>query len=67
MNIETAQWSRVSLAIARALEDPQTAHREALLELGGIEQMKESVHDVRAGRWIRLLSDIDPMVALQQE
>ena len=30
--------------------DPHTAHREALMELGGIEQVKESVRDVRAGR-----------------
>ena len=39
--------------------DPQTAHRAALLELGGIEQVKESVRDVRAGRSLeRFISDV---------
>src|SRR5260221_14674912 len=39
--------------------DPQTARREALMELGGIEQVKESVRDVRAGRLLeRLFSDV---------
>ena len=30
--------------------DPQAARREALIELGGVEQVKESVRDARAGR-----------------
>ena len=30
--------------------DPQAARREALMEVGGIEQVKESVRDARAGR-----------------
>jgi len=39
--------------------DPETARREAQLELGGIEQVKESVRDVRAGRLLdRLSSDL---------
>src|SRR5258708_32967166 len=36
--------------------DPQTAHREALVELGGMEQVKESVRDARAGRLLEMLS-----------
>src|SRR5260370_35014555 len=36
--------------------DPRTAHREALMELGGIEQVKESVRDARAGRLLDSLS-----------
>ncbi|MEP6534317.1 MAG: ABC transporter permease [Bryobacteraceae bacterium] len=36
--------------------DPATARREALLEVGGIEQVKESVRDVRAGRWLHPFS-----------
>jgi len=34
--------------------DPQTAHREALMELGGMEQVKESVRDARAGRLLEM-------------
>src|SRR5713226_7304651 len=34
--------------------DPQTAHREALMELGGVEQVKESVRDVRTGRLLEM-------------
>jgi len=41
--------------ISRGL-DPQTAHREALMELGGIEQVKESTRDARAGRLLDSLS-----------
>lgn len=33
----------------RAGVDPETARREALLELGGVEQIKEEVRDVRLG------------------
>src|SRR5260370_31821016 len=36
--------------------DPRAAHREALMELGGIEQVKESVRDARAGRLLDSLS-----------
>ena len=35
---------------------PEAARREALLELGGIEQVKESVRDVRVGRPLEDLS-----------
>jgi len=34
---------------ARSHPDPQAARREALLELGGAEQIKEAVRDVRLG------------------
>jgi macrolide transport system ATP-binding/permease protein len=44
--------------IRKGLE-PRTAHREALIELGGIEQVKESVRDARAGRLVEMLwSDV---------
>jgi len=33
----------------RAGMNPQEAHRQALLELGGLEQLKEQVREVRAG------------------
>lgn len=39
--------------------EPQTAQREALMELGGMEPVKESVRDVRAGRLLEIiLSDL---------
>ena len=31
---------------------PQEARREAILELGGVEQVKEQVREVRAGAWL---------------
>lgn len=34
----------------RAGLDPDAARREALLELGGAEQIKEQVRDIRTGR-----------------
>ena len=34
--------------------DPQTAHREALMELGGMEQVKESVRDARTGQLLEM-------------
>jgi predicted permease len=34
---------------------PQKAQREALIELGGVEQVKEEVRGVRAGAWIETL------------
>jgi len=38
---------------------PQKAHREAILELGGVEQVKEHVREVRAGAWLdSLLQDL---------
>ncbi len=38
---------------------PQKARREAILELGGIEQVKEQVREVRAGAWLdSLLQDL---------
>ena len=36
--------------------DPQRAQREALMELGGVEQVKEGIRDVRAGRLLENLS-----------
>ncbi len=39
--------------------DPDTARRQSLIELGGIEQVKESVRDVRSGRLLdRFSSDL---------
>jgi len=38
---------------------PQKARREAILELGGVEQVKEQVRDARAGAWLdSLLQDL---------
>jgi putative ABC transport system permease protein len=38
---------------------PQEARREAILELGGVEQVKERVREVRAGAWLdSLLQDL---------
>jgi predicted permease len=38
---------------------PEEAHRAARLELGGIEQVKEDVREVRAGAWLdSLLQDL---------
>src|SRR5207244_11936197 len=39
----------------RAGADPLLARREALLELGGAEQVKEAVRDVRAGAGIETI------------
>src|SRR5271168_5130319 len=33
--------------------DPEEARRAARIELGGIEQVKEQVHDERIGNWLR--------------
>jgi predicted permease len=39
--------------------DRQTAYREALIDFGGVEQVKESVRDVRAGRLMeQIYSDL---------
>lgn len=35
--------------------DPATAHRQATLEMGGVEQVREEVRSVRAGQWIEQL------------
>ena len=35
---------------------PSAARRQALLELGGVEQVKEEVRAIRAGRWIEDLA-----------
>ena len=35
--------------------DPEAARRAALLEVGGVEQVKERVRDVRPGIWIEML------------
>ena len=40
--------------IARGV-DPAAARREALLEMGGVEQVKEQVRDVRNGRTLEVL------------
>lgn len=40
----------------RAGLDPQRAHWEAVMELGGVEQVKEGIRDVRAGRLLENLS-----------
>src|SRR3984957_1008372 len=38
---------------------PEEARREARMELGGIEQVKESVREARAGAWLdSLLQDV---------
>ena len=38
---------------------PQEARRKAILELGGIEQVKEQVREARAGAWLdSLLQDL---------
>jgi len=43
----------------RAGMDPEEARRAARLELGGIEQVKEQVREVRAGAWLdALLQDL---------
>src|SRR5260221_12527841 len=42
--LELLEQEKISKGI-----DPQTAHREALMELGGMEQLKESVREARAG------------------
>ncbi len=43
----------------RAGVDPQRAQREALMELGGVEQVKEGIRDVRAGRLLEnVASDV---------
>jgi len=34
---------------------PQEAHRQAHLELGGVEQVKEQVREVRTGHWLETL------------
>jgi predicted permease len=37
---------------------PAEARRAALIELGGVDQVKEQVHDVRIGNWLRsVMSD----------
>src|SRR6202451_3381952 len=39
--------------------DPEEARRAARIELGGIEQVKEDVREVRAGAWLdSLLQDV---------
>lgn len=35
--------------------DPATAHRQAALEMGGVEQVREEVRSVRAGQWMEQL------------
>src|ERR1700735_2092018 len=43
----------------RAGVKPEEARRAARLELGGVEQVKESVREVRAGAWLdSLLQDL---------
>ncbi len=40
----------------RAGTEPQQAFRESLMEIGGVEQVKERVRDVRTGRMLEILS-----------
>lgn len=48
--------------VSRGLS-PAAARREALVEIGGIEQVKEQVRDVRAGSvWESVLKDIEQSV-----
>src|SRR5258707_2448357 len=47
--VELLEQEKVSKGL-----DPQTAHREALMELGGVEQVKESVRDARAGHLLEM-------------
>ena len=35
--------------------DPVTAHRQATLEMGGVEQVREKVRSARAGQWMEQL------------
>src|SRR5437016_4894600 len=45
----------VDALVTRYLRDgltPDAARRAALLEVGGLDSVKESVRDIRAGRWI---------------
>src|SRR5262249_30671291 len=35
--------------------DPATAHREAVLEMGGVAQVREEVRSKRAGQWLEQL------------
>ena len=51
---EELQSSVELLAEERIKEElpPQEARRQALMELGGVEQVKEEVRAVRAGRWL---------------
>jgi predicted permease len=49
----------VSAERMQAGMDPEEAHRDALRELGGLQQVIEGVRDVRAGVWVeRLALDI---------
>ena len=32
--------------------DPAAAHRQAVMELGGVEQVKEEVRSMRPGQWL---------------
>lgn len=52
--VELLEAEKIALGM-----DPASARREALLEVGGIEQVKEQVRDVRTGRKLEiLLSDL---------
>ena len=49
----------VSADKVRAGVDPEEAHRDALCQAGGIDQVVQSVRDVRAGIWLdRLAQDV---------
>ena len=49
----------VSAEKVRAGVDPEEAHRDARRETGGIDQVVQSVRDVRAGVWLdRLVQDV---------
>ena len=49
----------VSAEKARAGVDPEVAHRDARRQAGGIDQVVQSVRDVRAGVWLdRLAQDV---------
>lgn len=57
LNDEVCSYSELlAQEKVRAGMTPQEAHRIARLELGGVEQVKEQVRDVRAGAWFDSLS-----------
>jgi putative ABC transport system permease protein len=47
--------SALEILVAQKIKDgipPEVARREALIELGGLEQVKEEVRSAKAGRWL---------------
>ena len=49
---------QIELNISRGMP-PETARREAILQVGGVEGLKDDMRDARTGRWIEtLLQDV---------